>query len=265
MEDFEGYVRQRRGIPDLLRRPLALFVRQQLRLAARTCNAVIVADQGTAHMLQPYARRLLVLHNFPQLALFSHPQLPLANKPHDIVYHGSIPKYHLEVCLAIDNVLVERGYHLQWRFIGQIPELDWLTHELTQRGISKRFCLSGLIPHDQIAREICKAKIGIIPLPSLPKFQHNIPQKLFEFMALGMPVVLSDLPPSRPFVGDNVCAFMVPPDDYGAYADAIIRLLNDPALCQQMGTEGRRRVEQEYHWENEAQKLIGLYMELLSQ
>jgi glycosyltransferase involved in cell wall biosynthesis len=265
MEDFEGYIRQRRGIPDPLRRPLSLFVRQQLRLAARSSDAVIVADQGTAQMLQPYARRLLVLHNFPQLALFSSPQPPSANRPYDIVYHGSIPKYHLEVCLAIDTVLVERGYYLQWRFIGQVPEIDWFTHELACRGIRKRFCISGLIPHNQIAREISKAKIGIIPLPSLPKFQHNIPQKLFEFMALGIPVVLSDLPPSRPFVGDNACAFLVPSNDYGAYASAIVRLMNDPALCQQMGAEGRRRIEQEYNWDKESQKLIDLYMELLSQ
>jgi len=263
MEDFEGYVRQRRGIPNVLRRPLSLFVRRQLQLAARSCDAVIVADQGTANILRPYARRVLTLHNFPPFALFSDLQPTSAEKSYDVVYHGSIPRYHLEVCLAIDAVLAERGYHLRWRFIGRLPEIDWFTRELDRRGINNRFSISGLIPYDQIAREVVKAKIGLIPLPNLPKFQTNIPQKLFEFMALEMPVVMSDLPPSRPFVGDEACAFLVPWDDYHAYADAIIRLLQDQGLCRQMGAEGRRRVMREYNWERESQKLIDLYMELL--
>ncbi len=263
MEDFAGYALQRRGIPDILRRPLALFVRRQLQLAARSSDAVIVADQGTADILRPYTRRLVVLCNFPQLALFPDRQPASCDKPYDIVYHGSIPRYHLEICLAVDAALIERGYHARWRLIGRVPEIDWLLKELTQRKIRERFHISGLMRHDQIANEIRKAKIGIIPLPDLPKFQNNIPQKLFEFMALRMPVVLSDLPPSRPFVSDGACAFMVPPNDYGAYADAIIRLLNDPALRQRMGVEGRRRVEREYNWEKESQKLLDLYSELL--
>jgi glycosyltransferase involved in cell wall biosynthesis len=60
-------------------------------------------------------------------------------------------------------------------------------------------------------------------------------QKLFEFMALGLPVVLSDLPPSRPFVGDGRSAIMVAPGDHGAYADAIIRLLRSPRLREEIG------------------------------
>ena len=262
-EDFEGYARQRRGIPDILRRPLARFVRNQLRVAAHYCDAIIVADRGTANMLRPYARRLLVLHNFPRLDLFLDGQAASRDKPYDIVYHGTIPKYHLEVCLAVDAALMERGRPVRWRLIGNIPERDWLFEELTRRGIQERFYVTGLIPHDQIAEEVRKAKLGIIPLPDLPKFQNNLPQKLFEFMALGMPVVLSDLPPSRPFVGDGGCAIMVPPGDHSAYADAIIKLLDDPDLCRKMGAEGRRRVEQEYNWEKESQKLLDLYTELL--
>ena len=107
------------------------------------------------------------------------------------------------------------------------------------------------------------ARIGFIPLPDVPKYRENIPTKLFEFMALGMPVVMSDLAASRPFVGDGECAIMVPTGDYGAYGDAILRLLEDPELCQRMGAEGKRRVRDQYNWKKEAPKLIDLYRELL--
>jgi glycosyltransferase involved in cell wall biosynthesis len=262
-EDYEGYARQRRGIPQVLRPFLARLVRAQLRNAARSSDATVVADQGTADLLSPYARRLVIVHNFPRLELFDNGQPAPADKPYDIVLHGSLPKYHLEVCLSIDAALIERGYRVHWLLMGKTPEMNWLTQELARRGITERFHLKDFIPHSEVASELSKAKVGIIPLPNLPKFQNNIPQKLFEFMALGMPVVLSDLPPSRPFVGDGRPAIMVAPEDHGAYADALIRLLRNPRLREEMGREGRKRVMEEYNWEKESQKLLNLYRELL--
>ena len=263
MEDFEGYARQRRSVPAALSRPLVLCVSRLLRLAASTCDAIITADRGTAELLRPHARRVVVLHNFPSLVLFPDSSEEAGGKEYDVVYHGSIPRYHLDVCLAVDAVLRDRGHNLKWRFIGRIAERQWLEEELNRRGVREWFIIGGQIPHDQVAREIRKAKVGIVPLPDLPKFRNNIPQKIFEFMALRMPVVLSDLPPSRPFVGDGKCAIMVPPGDCGAYADAIIRLLGDRGLRERMGAEGRRRVESEYNWEFESHKLLDLYAELL--
>jgi glycosyltransferase involved in cell wall biosynthesis len=207
----------------------------------------------------------MVLHNFPRLDLFPFSNLPLASRPYDVVYHGSVPKYHLEVCLGIDEALMQLGQRLQWRFISKgIPELAWFRAELLRRGIEDRFRIDERIPHDQIAGEISKAKIGIIPLPNLPKFLNNIPRKLFEFMAMGLPVVMSDLPPSRPFVSNGTCAFMVPPGDYRRYAEAINEILTNPDRWEAMGKEGRRRVEENYNWEKESQKLLSLYDELLA-
>jgi len=262
-EDYEGYARQRSGIPKILRPFLARLVRAQLRNATRSSDATVVADQGTADLLSPYARLLVVVHNFPRVELFDNGQPASADKPYDIVLHGSLPKYHLEVCLKIDAALIERGYRVHWLLIGKIPEMKWLTQELTRRGITERFHLKDFIPHREVASELSKAKMGIIPLPDLPKFQNNIPQKLFEFMALGIPVVLSDLPPSRPFVGDGTSAIMVAPEEHGAYADALIRLLRSPRMREEMGREGKKRVREQYNWEKESQKLLNLYRELL--
>jgi glycosyltransferase involved in cell wall biosynthesis len=264
-EDYEGYARQRRGIPAVLRPALARWVRSKLSKAARKLDAVITADQGTANQFAADARRVVVIHNFPRLELFPRSDVYLSSRPYDLVYHGSIPKYHLEVCLAVDDVLEQRGHRLRWRFISKaIPEINWFRAELRRRGIEERFRIDDRVPHDQIGREISKAKIGIIPLPNLPKFLNNIPRKLFEFMAMELPVVMSDLPPSRPFVSNGSCGFMVPPADYAAYADAIIELVKNPDLRCAMGKEGRRRVEQGYNWEKESRKLLALYDELLA-
>ncbi|MDZ4720133.1 MAG: glycosyltransferase family 4 protein [Roseiflexaceae bacterium] len=263
MEDFEGYALQRSGIPSWMRKPLARVVRAQLNYAARNVDAIVTSDVGTARMLAAQARQILVVHNFPQLELFPDAPNNEPEKRYDLTYHGSIPRYHLQVCFAVDDALTARGRRVSWRFIGRLPEIDWFNEQVRRRNAPDRIHFTGQIPHDQIAAEVRKARIGIIPLPDRPKFHNNIPQKLFEFMALRMPVVLSDLPPSRPFVGDGACGYMVQPNDPHAYANAIIRLLDDPQLRRTLGNEGRRRVEREYNWEMESHKYLDLYADLV--
>lgn len=262
-EDFEAYARHRRGIPDIARPAAARYASMLMGLGACSSDAVIVADQGTGNKLSQRARRLLVLHGFPRLDLFSELDHVTKVKPYDIVLYGSLPKYHLDVCLAVDSVLVRRGYYLHWYLIGQIPEMSWLTYELSRNKSSDRFHFSDYVPHKQLSSEITKAKIGIIPLPNFEKFRNNIPQKLFELMALGMPIVMSDLPPTRQFAPDGTCAFRVPPDQYESYADAIIRLLKNTGMRHKMGMNGRERVRAEYNWDRESIKLVSLYNSLL--
>jgi len=262
MEDFEGYVLQRPRIPDITRGPISRLVRWQLQFAAHSCDAIIVSNESTAEFFRPYARSLLILHNYPRFALFPDSKYPLPHEEYDIVYHGGISKDFIESCLHIDDALKERGYRVKWRFIGGMPYGDWLAKQLRSRGVEERFYISGRIPHERIAEEVRKAKIGIIPLPDLPMYQSNIPQKLFEFMALRIPIVMSDLPPTRAFIGDGGCAIIVPPNNYDAYADAIIRLLDNQLLRIRMGAEGRRRFENKYNWENESEKLRDVYAKL---
>ena len=262
MEDFDSYIQQRPGIPWWLRPFLTRYIRRELRRAGSSLDAIMTADRGTRDYFLPWARRLLVLHNLPVLRAF--PDMLEESYPiYDLVYHGGLSRYYLRMMLKIDDALKGRGRLVKWYLFGNMPERDWFLAELTKRQAKERFCIGERVPHDQIIGQVRKARIGIIPLPDLPKYHNNIPQKLFEYMALRMPVVMSDLPPSRPFVGDGACALMVKPDDPNAYADAIIRLLDNPSLCRLMGAEGRSRVEREYNWEKESRKLLVLYEELL--
>jgi glycosyltransferase involved in cell wall biosynthesis len=260
-EDNLGYVYQKPFIPRLLRRPLAAAVLLYEKRAARRLDAVVTADDGVRQRFERLGARTLTLHNFPRLDYFDCSVA--AAKEFDLVYHGSLPAYHVKECFAIDDALTRRGRYVRWLLLGRFADIEGARAGAASRGAADRFSFEASVPHGEVARRVLTARIGIVPLPDLPKFRHNIPTKLFEFMALELPVVLSDLPPSQPFVGDGKCAVAVPPSDYDKYADAIIRLLDQPSLCQAMGQEGRRRVEREYNWEHEGARLVSLYRSLL--
>lgn len=263
MEDFIGYARQRAGIPNALRGTFAFIVRQVFRFAARRLDFITVADRGTENQFLEHTSKVITIFNFPRLDLF--PLLPANrtdNCEFDLVYHGTLPRYFLALLLEIDQQLLLLGKKVSWYLFGTSPQFDWFRAELNRSKAEDRFSLGGLFPHDQVYSEVQRARIGIIPLPLLPKFLNNIPQKLFEYMALGLPVVLSDLPPSRPFIAGNDVGIMVDPTDPAAYAQAIVKLLNDPNACQAMGRRGRMLVEQKYNWEIESEKLMLLVKEL---
>jgi glycosyltransferase involved in cell wall biosynthesis len=263
-EDYEAYVRIRAGIPALIRAPLALFVRKQLEWGARNADAVVVADEGTAELFTGCARKILVLHNFPRLDLFPYKEHCEQEKLFDIVHHGSTMRLQLNLCLGIDDALVRRGTRATWRLITKDgPDMAWLRAELKKRGALDRFTIDPMIPHERVAEEVRKARMGISLLPDNCKFQKNIPRKVFEFMALGMPVVMADLPPTRRFVRHDENALPVPPDDCDAFAQAITRLLKNPDLRRRIGAGGRETVERECNWEMESKKLLSLYSELL--
>lgn len=262
-ENNTAYIQQKLYLNPLLRHVLAAGMAWMEGLAGRFFDAIVTADAGVAQLYQNRyrARRVVVLHNFPRLDLFqpSHGNGNNGKKDFDLVYHGTIPRYHLEIAFAVAEELRRRGVRARWYFFGKCPEAEWAQREILRRGFQDSFRIDArLVPHPEVASHVERARIGFIPLPDLPKFQHNIPTKLFEFMSLGMPTVLSDLPPSRPFVGDGQCALMVPADDPVAYADAIESLLQSPRRSQQMGVVGKQRAQDAYNWEVESKKLLQL-------
>jgi glycosyltransferase involved in cell wall biosynthesis len=263
-EDNVAYMSQKTYIALPLRKIMATFIRFQEKRAIRQLDAIVTADEGMRKQFKENgAERVVKVENYPKLELFSA-NGENAEKKYDIVYHGTIPRYHLEMCFSIDNELVDMGLSPRWLFIGKCPDITWARSMVRTKNAIDRFTFHGMIPHEKIAPWVRTGRIGIIPLPDYPKFQKNLPTKLFEFMALKLPVVLSDLAPSRPYVGDGRCAIMVDPNSSLGYAKAIARLLESPELRHKMGHEGKTRVLSNYNWNVAFSAMAGLYKELLS-
>src|SRR4029450_6350561 len=90
----------------------------------------------------------------------------------------------------------------------------------------------------KMAETLSLARISVCPLLEIPKFRNNIPVKVFESWACGIPVVCSDLPPIRPFFKDTQYGLLVKPGSASALADAMERLLTNPAEGSRMGEAG---------------------------
>jgi glycosyltransferase involved in cell wall biosynthesis len=82
---------------------------------------------------------------------------------------------------------------------------------------------------------------------------------MFEYLALGIPVVCSNFPLWTEIVGAADCGIAVDPRDPQAIAGAIRALTDDPERAARLGENGRRAIAERYNWEAELAKLEGLY------
>jgi glycosyltransferase involved in cell wall biosynthesis len=91
--------------------------------------------------------------------------------------------------------------------------------------------------------------------------RHTSPLKAFEAMAAGRPIVASDLPSSREVLRHGENAWLVAPDDAGALADGITRLLADDALSERIArTAFVDSVA--YSWDARARRLLDVFAEI---
>ena len=88
------------------------------------------------------------------------------------------------------------------------------------------------------------ARASVLVLPS--RYGEGVPQALIEAAAMGVPIVASDLAGCREVVEDGKNGWLVPPGDVGGMADAVLSLLRDSGLRQQMGAQGRELARQRF-------------------
>jgi glycosyltransferase involved in cell wall biosynthesis/O-antigen/teichoic acid export membrane protein len=97
----------------------------------------------------------------------------------------------------------------------------------------------------------------------LTSMKEGIPRAILEAMAMGVPVVATDVPGSREAVRDGETGFAVPLGDAHALADAIDRLLRDPELRARMGAAGRELARAEFDERPITERLHAVYTSAL--
>jgi glycosyltransferase involved in cell wall biosynthesis len=128
-------------------------------------------------------------------------------------------------------------------------------------GLEDAVCFLGHIPKEKNLEMIQKACLTIIPYETNPLTKIALPNKLFEYMALGKPVVYPDLPGFREVLGkDNEGRYR--PDDRKDMAGVVLKLLSDEGVRKSLGRKNRELVK-EMTFENEMSNLLDLYKTIL--
>jgi glycosyltransferase involved in cell wall biosynthesis len=176
------------------------------------------------------------------LVLYVGGMMPYRGLEELIAAMAEVPEAHL-VCLGAGGGITSQ-----------------VEHEIRQRGLDARTHLIPPVPSEEVVPYAASASIGVsIVQPASLSYRLALPNKLFQYMAAGIPVVASDFPDVRRVVMGSGAGIVVDPGDPTAVAGALRRLIDDPAAARAMGHAGRRAVSERFNWRTSAQVLLRGY------
>jgi glycosyltransferase involved in cell wall biosynthesis len=111
------------------------------------------------------------------------------------------------------------------------------------------------------ARDLWDFDVGIMPLPDEPWARGKCGMKAIQYMAVGVPAVVSPVGANRTIVRDGASGFHATTED--EWVAALDRVLDDAGLRQRLGAAGRASVEAEFSAESQAPRIAGLLRQLV--
>ena len=262
-EDLPRQVLTKYWLPAFARRPVSWAMSACEWLAARVFDAIVPAEPKIAGRFPSHKTTLV--QNFPIAdELVVADGVPYRERPphfaciggisvirgiHEMIQATAIARgadgQEVRLCLA--GVFQPAGLLAEARSAPSWAQVDF----------------HGWADRKQVAGILGSVRAGLAVLHPTPKYLDAWPTKMFEYMSVGLPVIVSDFPLWRSIVEDARCGLLVDPLDPQAIAGAMQWILDHPDEAEAMGRRGRTAVETHYNWETEAEKLIALYNKLL--
>lgn len=122
----------------------------------------------------------------------------------------------------------------------------------------------GRLDRERVREVLARSSVGMCTMPD--GGQYNIcdtfNMKVYDYMAMGLPVILSDSAYARQVMERYKFGILVNPADVEETARAIRRLAEYPEEAARMGREGRRAIAEEFNWDTQVEKLLALYRDL---
>lgn len=192
-----------------------------------------------------------------------YPEHPRPTDEITLVYLGIMgPQDGVDqVLLVVDELVHRRGRTTVTAILLGFGDcLDELKAQATRLGLDDHVRFTGRVDRSEIAEHLSAADIGLCPDLKTPLNDLSTMNKTMEYMAYGLPAVSFDLAETRVSGGDTL--LYVPTGDIAAFADAIEKLIDDPALRARLGRDARERVSTLMDWRPQSEAYVGVYDEL---
>lgn len=138
----------------------------------------------------------------------------------------------------------------------QVPRLERLIH---QAGASGYVTIIPKVPSAQVPSYIRSSEVCLVPHNDTEHTNTTVPHKLFQYMLLGRPVLVSDCPPLERIVRAAGCGEVFRRNDAEHMAEQLERMHSDPQQLEAWAVRGARSASTDFSWGNDATRLVEMY------
>ncbi|MFH1025710.1 MAG: glycosyltransferase, partial [Nitrospirota bacterium] len=130
-------------------------------------------------------------------------------------------------------------------------------------GLESRVKVSGAFDSREMPTLYSQIDVSIIIYHRSAWFKNITPTKFFDSLAVGVPVIASDMGGLREIIEQYQCGIVVDERNSEEVAQAITMMCQNPTLRHEMGLNGLRAIEERYNWEHMKERLLKIYGTLL--
>ncbi len=179
-----------------------------------------------------------------------------------LMYHGGLfDRYGLDIAIKAVDKLRSQIPGIALHIYGQGEASADLARLVNNLGLHEHVLLGGFVPIDGIPALVAAADLGVVPYRQNPFTDLLYPTKAFEYIIMGVPVVMSSTGAVTELFPD-VPDMFVPPEDVDALAARILDLYRDPRRLQTL-LEAAQRAYAPYAWENQRERYLAVMRGLL--
>ena len=225
------------------------------KVAVKRFDAFLLAEDGYVQYFeknyQKYFSKIFVVRNYPMVDFIQRFDKPVKKNHTSIIYVGGLSEHRgiKETIRALEIL----NMPIKFIILGK-----WETkayYEECERLKGWKFVdYRGFKLLDDLYSDISESDIGISLLYPIKNYTISLPVKIFEYMALGKPVLMSDFPLwERTF---NDIGYFADPLDPFAIAKKLKVILNQPDVALKKGKKGRDMILKRYNWSNEMKEYL---------
>ena len=227
----------------------------------------VVVNLDNRSIARVQNRRSAVLRNAINMERFTGQQIDTSTLREELGIPNNAP-----VVGSVGRLVPQKGYsvlidsaqqvlkhfpNVYFVLVGEGRAEQSLRAQVNETGLSSRVIFTG-------PRSDVEAMLALMDVFVSSSLWEGLPTVVLESMASGTPVVATNVSGNAQLIHNCETGLIVPPDDPESLANAIIRMLEEPALAQLVAKNAQALVEAEYSINSVARQLEQIYVELMS-
>jgi len=225
------------------------FIVSLRRLFESARAVVTVSDFAVAHLKASFPEQAPKFHrvyNGVEVDRFRQAQFT-DTTPLVLSIGRLIEKKGFTDLIAACGILKARGRNFLCEIVGEGPQEQSLREQIAQAGLHECVQLVGPRTQGEIVERLAATTLFVLPCRQDPSGDmDNLPTVIMEAMAAGLPVVSTTIAGVPEMVAADVSGELVPPNEPGTLAEAMVRLLSDIGRAREYGSRGREIAEDKF-------------------